>query len=144
VWAPSAASNEAIFKMAFHNGRAERRAMALQIKTEPVPLTTDKFGVVRVGGTRVALDLVINAHKEGATPQEIAERFTSLRLPDIYAAISYYLRHQAEVEAYLTQREQLAEAIRQEIEAKPNPVRDRLCALRAQRQGVNDASAGGG
>jgi uncharacterized protein (DUF433 family) len=109
--------------------------MALQIKTEPVPLTTDKFGVVRVGGTRITLDLVIGAHKEGATPEEIAERFTSLRLPDIYLAISYYLRHQAEVEPYLTQREQMADAIRKEIEAKPDPVRDRLRTLRAQRQG---------
>ena len=37
----------------------------------PVPLKTDVDGVVRVGNTRVTLDTVIAAFKEGVIAEEI-------------------------------------------------------------------------
>jgi hypothetical protein len=40
--------------------------MGLVIINTPVPLKTDLDSVVRVGGTRVTLDTVIAAFKEGA------------------------------------------------------------------------------
>ncbi len=62
--------------------------MAFTINTEPVPLLTDKDGVVRVGGTRVTLDTVVAAFKEGATAEEIVQQYPSLELADVYAVIS--------------------------------------------------------
>jgi hypothetical protein len=49
--------------------------MTLIIENNPVPLATDKDGVVRVGGTRVTLDTVIGAFDEGATPEEMALKY---------------------------------------------------------------------
>ena len=51
---------------------------------------------------------MVTAFDLGGTPEEIAQGFPVLRLDDIYAVLSYYLRHREEVQAYLGQRERLA------------------------------------
>ncbi|MCH8961923.1 MAG: hypothetical protein IH820_11535, partial [Bacteroidetes bacterium] len=53
-------------------------------------------------------------------------------LADVYAVISYYLRQSDEVEAYLRQRQQQAEEIRGQNEARfqLNGIRKRLLARR--------------
>ena len=109
--------------------------MSLPFATEMIPLQRDRDGVIRVGGTRVTLDTVIHAFKEGATAEEIARRYPTLDLADIYAVITYYLRRQAEVEAYLQKQEEEARIVRQQNEARfdPRGVRDRLLARRNQR-----------
>lgn len=108
--------------------------MSLIIVNPPVPLKTDVEGVVRVGNTRVTLDTVIAAFKEGATVEEIVSQYPSLSLADVYAVIGYYLQRQGEVEAYLSQRQQIAEQIRQQNEARFNQrgIRERLLARRQQ------------
>lgn len=92
--------------------------MALAVPTVSIPIQTDERGDIRVGGTRVLLDLVIARHTQGDTPEQIQESFPTLKLADIYAVISYYLNHQAEVEAYLQQRREKGEALRRKIEAE--------------------------
>jgi uncharacterized protein (DUF433 family) len=95
---------------------------------ETVPITTDDYGNVRVGGTRVTLDTVVAAFKEGATPEEIAIQYPVLQLADIYDVIAYYLRETETVEAYLQVRAEQREQIKQESEARHNPadIRERL------------------
>nr|WP_306441448.1 DUF433 domain-containing protein [Halomicronema hongdechloris] len=78
-------------------------------------------GVVRVGGTRVTLDTIVAAFKQGATAEEIVHRYPSLRLGDVYASIAYYLNHQQEVDAYLKQRQQQAQEIRQMNQVRFDP-----------------------
>jgi uncharacterized protein (DUF433 family) len=105
--------------------------MSLAVATSiAVPLETDADGVIRVGGTRVRLDTVIFAYKEGATPEEIVEQYPSLKLADVYVVISYYLQNRDEVESYLNKRRQLREQVRQMNEARldPHGIRDRLLA----------------
>lgn len=85
---------------------------------EPVPLSTDADGVVRVGGTRVALDTLVAAFREGATAETITEQYPSLQLGQIYTVLGYYLCHQTEVDAYLQRRRQEAAHVRQENEAR--------------------------
>ncbi len=106
--------------------------MSLTISKEPIPLATDADGVVRVGGTRVSLDSVIFAFKEGSTPEEIVQQYTTLDLADVYAVITYYLQHQSDIETYLDGRRAQREEIRNEIEARfdPQGIRDRLLARR--------------
>lgn len=106
--------------------------MSLALAVDPLPLATDRDGVVRVGGTRVTLDTVVFAFNEGATAEEIAFRYPSLHLTDIYAAITYYLRNRSAVEAYLEEREAYAKDVRRENEARfdPKGLRERLLARR--------------
>jgi uncharacterized protein (DUF433 family) len=104
--------------------------MSLVIVDTPIPLKTDADGVVRVVNTRVPLDTVIMAFKEGATAEEIVSQYPSLLLADVYAVIGYYLQQQPEVEAYLSQREQVGQEVRQQNEARFNQqgIRSRLLA----------------
>lgn len=106
--------------------------MAFSIVEEPIPLKIDADGVVRVGGTRVTLDTVVYAFKQGATAEEIVQQYPSLQLADIYSTLGYYLRRQSEIEAYLREREQQAEEVRAKY-SQPVDVqglRERLLARR--------------
>ncbi|MEH1840674.1 MAG: DUF433 domain-containing protein [Nostoc sp.] len=102
--------------------------MTLAIMAEPAPLRSNKDGVVLVENTCVTLDTVAAVFKQGATPEEIVYRYPSLNLADVYATIAFYLNHQAEVEAYLKQREQQSQEIRAINQARfdPQGLRDRL------------------
>ncbi len=91
--------------------------MSLVIKDLAVPLRLDEHGRVRIGGTRVTLDSVVYAFQRGETPEQVAYSFDTLSLADIYATMTYYLQHKAEVDAYLQERERQAEEIRRENEA---------------------------
>lgn len=87
--------------------------MALPLTTDPIPLSTDRHGVVRVGGTRVTLDSVVGAFLQGASAEEIALRYDALSLSDVYATIAHYLRHRNEIDAYLAGEQRAAEEARE-------------------------------
>ncbi len=99
---------------------------------EPVPLTTDADGVIRVGTTRVTLDTIVAAFHEGLTAEGIVEQYPSLQLADVYSVIAYYLHHRAEVDRYLRERQQSEADVRRDNEAlfDPTGVRERLLARR--------------
>jgi uncharacterized protein (DUF433 family) len=109
----------------------ERMATA----TINVPIEQTADGVFRVGGTRVTLDTVVTAFLQGATAEEIVLRYPSVSLADVYAVVGYYLQHQDEVDAYLQQRQDRAELVRAEHEARfpSNGIRERLLARRAAK-----------
>ena len=102
--------------------------------TEAVPLKTDADGVIRVAGTRVTLDTVVAAFREGATAEEIAQQYPSVSLADLYAVIGYYLRQVEKVQAYLEQRRAQAQEVRRENERRfdPQGLRERLLARRGR------------
>jgi uncharacterized protein (DUF433 family) len=105
--------------------------MAITIRPEAPPLRRDASGALRVGQSRVLVDLVIRAFQDGATPEAIAHRYPTATLADIYAVIAYYLRHREDIEAYLAEREQQAQEVRQRIESHQGDfadLRDRLLA----------------
>ena len=81
----------------------------------------------------VLLELVIRAFQDGATPEAIVQRYSTLALPDVYAVIAYYLRHRIEVEAYLAQREQKAEEVRQKLESQQGDLSEIRARLQARR-----------
>lgn len=74
---------------------------------ERVPIHTDAGGVIRVARTRVTADTTITAFEGGAAAEEVTLQFPSVPLVDVYSVITYHLRHQAEVDSYLTAREQI-------------------------------------
>lgn len=106
--------------------------MVRSVPTEPPPVAADPNGVLRVGGTRVTLDTVVGAFNAGSTPEKIVLRYDSLRLDDVYLVLGYYLRHRAEVDAYLAARHQRGEERRAEVEAHLpwHNVRERLLRRR--------------
>ena len=107
--------------------------MAFTVQTETPPLREDADGALRVGDSRVLLELVIEAFDDGATPEAIVQRYDTLTLADVYGVIGYYLRHRSDVDAYLTLRWSRADEVRGRIErSQPDmsEIRNRLLARR--------------
>jgi uncharacterized protein (DUF433 family) len=89
--------------------------------TLSVPLREEPVGVLRVGKSRVLLELVIGAYQRGASPQEIVRMYDSLTLGDVYTVLAYYLAHPDEIDEYLRKCSEEAEAVRREIEGSQAP-----------------------
>lgn len=109
--------------------------MTLALQADPVPLREDADGAWRVGNTRVLLEMVIGSFERGATPEAIVESYSVLKLSDVYAVITYYLNHRDEVQQYLDRRRQVADEIREVIEAgksDDDALRTRIRSRRAE------------
>jgi uncharacterized protein (DUF433 family) len=107
--------------------------MNLVLQQELPPLTQDTTGAIRVGNSRVLLELVINAFEDGASCESIVQRYSTLSLSDVYATVGYYLRHRQEVAAYLSHREELAISVQERlsnITPDVSQIRSRLLAQR--------------
>jgi uncharacterized protein (DUF433 family) len=109
--------------------------MSFTLEQEAPPLYPDDTGAIRVGNSRVLLELVIRAFQDGASPEAIVQRYATLSLAEVYNTIGYHLRHQDVVDAYLSQREQQAQAVQERltrIQPDLTQIRNRLLA----RQGL--------
>jgi uncharacterized protein (DUF433 family) len=104
--------------------------MTLPLPAQSPPLRMDADGVMRIGNTRVPLEMVVFAFNRGATAEEVVQQYSTLTLSDVYLVIGYYLQHRTEVDSYVQEQRQQAEQVRQENEARFNPagLRERLLA----------------
>ena len=50
--------------------------MAFNVQTEAPPLREDATGALRVGNSRVLLEIVVRAFQDGATPETIVQRYS--------------------------------------------------------------------
>lgn len=105
----------------------------LVFEQEQVPLRTDKYGAVRVVGSRVTLDTIVAYYEQGESPEDIVDGFPRLALADVYAILSYYLKNKTTVRAYLRDREKRAKTIRKKVEARSS-TRDLKKRLLARRK----------
>ena|SRR6266567_2887770 len=78
-------------------------------------------GVYYLRGTRISLDSIVYAFREGCSPESIREDFEGLSLAQVFGAIAFYLDHEADIDAYLARRrEQWAELERQGAPVSPD------------------------
>lgn len=106
------------------------------LTTFELPLRLDGQGTIRVGQSRVTLEVVIEAYQRGTNPEIIARQFPAVTLAEVYATIAYYLQHQPELDVYLRVREETAAPLVAELAARTNPVgmRERLRTRLADMQ----------
>ena len=86
-----------------------------------VPLWEEPPGVIRVGKSRVLLELVLRAFLRGESPESIVRSYRTLHLADIYAVIGRYLANPVPFDAYLRLCDVQADAVRREIEVAEGP-----------------------
>ena len=103
---------------------------AVVLDPEQVPLIKDDAGRLMIIGTRVPLDTLVAAFKRGESPESIHESYDTVALADVYAVLAYYLRHRAEVEAYLAEQEREGAEIQAFIESvyPPDDLRAKILA----------------
>jgi uncharacterized protein (DUF433 family) len=91
---------------------------------------------IRVKGTRMAIEFLIDRFKEGESPETIARDYPhSVNLEQVYATITYYLHNKEIIEAYLQRKRAFEEAAYEEyLRQEPPEVVKRLLAIRAQRE----------
>lgn len=91
---------------------------------------TDDNGVMRVAGTHVMLDSVIASFDQGHSAEAIRSHYPALTLEQVYGAITYYLAHREEVEAYLRRQDAEWARWRAVAEQRRGAVIDRLRAMK--------------
>lgn len=78
----------------------------------------DEHGTIRVGDTRVTLEVVVGQIKQGQTPEQIVESYDALSLKDVFLVKMYYLQNREQVDEYVRQSDEEFERIRRETEAQ--------------------------
>jgi uncharacterized protein (DUF433 family) len=117
----------------------------IDIAPQPVPLTRLPDGTLRVTGTRISLELIVESFLDGETAEGIVESFDSLKLADVYTVIGYYLNHTEEVKTYLRKQEADVDEIQRQIEANQPwraGLRERLLARQARMEAEKNAALG--
>ena len=94
---------------------------------------TQTHGAYRVSDTRVSLDSVVYAFLNGQSPESILDSFPVLTLEQIYGAITYYLAHQEEIDAYLRQGETDFTALGRQLRDKNRLLHQKLSTFRQHK-----------
>jgi len=64
-------------------------------------------GRIRIDGTRITVSRIATLYKQGLTAEEIATTYEHLSLGQVYAALAYYHANLAEIEAELSEADEL-------------------------------------
>jgi uncharacterized protein (DUF433 family) len=88
---------------------------------------------IRIKGTRVGIETVLEDYLTGASPEEIAARYRSLSLEQVYATITYYFHNKTQVDAYLEAWRQYSDQAYEEAQRNPSEVSQRLRKLRQEK-----------
>ena len=97
---------------------------------------------IRIKGTRVGIESVLYeyVHRQ-QTPEAIAQRFPTLTLEQVYAAILYYLRNRPEMDAYLADWLEWSHRVRTEQRQNPPPFVARLAEIKEEREKYRTAAS---
>ena len=89
---------------------------------------------IRLKGHRIGIETILFDYLElGLFAEDIAARYPTLSLEEVYATLTYYWRHREQVEAYLRAVDEEIERQRREQDLNPSPAVRRLRELARQR-----------
>ncbi|MEM7807589.1 MAG: DUF433 domain-containing protein [Planctomycetota bacterium] len=100
----------------------------------------DEQGVLRVGESRLMVDLIVEDFHRGLSPGAICRNYQGLTLEQVYGVIAHYLAHRDEIDGYLEQRKVEADRVRGAIESA-RPKSSAVERLRATRSSDSGASS---
>jgi uncharacterized protein (DUF433 family) len=97
---------------------------------------------IRVKGTRVGIETILADYLElGLSPEEIAARYRTLTLEQVYATLTYYWHDRDRVDAYLRAVDEEMARQRREQDEHPSPAIERLRQLARQRDAQRHSTA---
>ena len=90
--------------------------------------------VIRIKGTRIDIEVVLEDYLDGYTPEEIIGRYSNLTLKQVYTTITYYLHNKERLDAYLEEGSRQSEEAWREQRRNPHPGVKRLLEIKAARE----------
>ena len=109
--------------------------------TESRPYVEERNGGLYIAGTRVSLDSVVYAYRQGFSPEQIIDSYPALTLEQIHGGIAFYLANQNAVDTYIQEKAEKFEAERQRQWAANPEMHARLLAARDRlRRNEKDAA----
>jgi len=97
---------------------------------------------IRVKGTRVGIETILSDYLDlGLFAEQIAARYRTLTLEQVYATLTYYWHNRQQVEAYLDAVYLDMERQRREQDLHPSPAVKRLRELARQREQEQNQTA---
>lgn len=87
---------------------------------------------IRIKGTRVGIEIVIDRYNEGWSPERMAHEYPALDLKKIYAVITYYLYNKEKLDAYVKEGDEMVEAAWREQRRNPHPGVKRILDYKAK------------
>ena len=96
---------------------------------------------IRVKGHRIGIETILFDYVHNTmTAEEIAKKWATLSLEQVYATILYYLSNKDKLDAYLTGLIEYGRHIREEQERTPSAVLARLRRIKAERETARRAA----
>ena len=95
---------------------------------------------IRIKGTRVGIEIVIEKFCEGASPSEIQRHYPHLTLKQIYATITYYLFNKEMMDTYIETGYKRIETAYETQLKNPPPGVKRLMKIKTQQETQRMAS----
>jgi len=90
---------------------------------------------IRVKGTRIGIETILTDYLElGLFAEQIAARYQTLTLEQVYATLTYYWHNRQEIDEYLATVDQEIRRHRQDQALNPAPAIQRLLKMARQRQ----------
>jgi len=89
--------------------------MKRMVKIQTPLLRQEPSGAIRIGKSRVLLELVIEAFQDDMESEMIAQEYPTITLAEVEGVIEYYLEYCDEVDAYIDERNRQAEEVQQRL-----------------------------
>lgn len=98
-------------------------------------------GDIRVKGTRVGIETILEDYLNAFSPEEISLRYPSVSLEEVYATITFYLHNQKDIDRYLSTWKKHAEDEWKKQQQSPSPLVRRLQARKKSHEAVHSKAA---
>jgi uncharacterized protein (DUF433 family) len=102
--------------------------------TEMLQIIEYRNGGYWIANTRISLDSIVYAFRQGHSPESILQSFPLLTLEQIYGAIAFYLANRPEIDAYLAAEEAAFDAMPQPLQTKAPSLYNKLLSAKAGKQ----------
>ena len=96
---------------------------------------------IRIKGHRIGIETILFDYIHNSmTAEEIAKKWATLTLEQVYATILYYLNNKEKIDAYLTGLIEYGRHIHEEQEHDPTAVMLRLRRIKSEREAAKRAA----
>jgi uncharacterized protein (DUF433 family) len=96
---------------------------------------------IRIKGHRIGIESILYEYiHRGKSAEEIAERYPTLSLEQVYATLLYYLHNNEAISKYVADWLEDARQARERQKSQPSVFRDRIRKLKADRVAARGAT----